>query len=605
MVTGETNSGTSKIIVFLIIILTGHFIYSPPALFPRESGFKYIRNYSRKEYDHRPQNWSIVQDENGIIYVGNHGGLLQYDGVSWRLLRIPNWNVLSLAVHEKTGTLCIGGSDEIGLLDVDSNGSLKYVSLLGHLREHQKNFGNVWATCSTREGVYFQAKTYLFRWTPGKLKVWEEPEGIKAAFSCGGELFIRRAGVGIMKMVNDRLTPIPGGDAFAEKGIYMMVRYQPGTPKLLIGTPGNGFYLYGGTKAEPFPTEADDYLKKKVLYTGVRLSSGDFALATVRGGIVIIDSRGRLKHIFNKASGLGDDNVRYIFETPRGNLWLGLDTGISKIEYTSPITTLDERSNLPGLVLSTVKHGPGGVLYAGTTSGLYYFPPIAGPGNFHPVPGITSACWSLLSIEDSLLAATERGVFQVGDKVGDKHNARWKCVENSSIILLHSRINPNRVWVGTDKGIVSLHPGKENEKRRWTIEHRLEEITDKITTIAEDEKGNLWLGTLTRGVLNAAFPTGTAAAAPHVKRYEPTDTSHGLPPGPIHAFMAAGHIMFATEKGIFRFHREKNAFIADTTLGNEFAGGRDGTSVYYIVEDREKDIWFHARQRNIHAIRQP
>jgi len=601
MVTEEANNETNKIILFFFtIILMGLFFYSPRTMFPRESGFKYIRNYSPKEYDHKPQNWAIVQDENGIIYVANQGGLLQYDGVSWRLLLIPNWNVLSLAVDKKTGTVCIGGNNEIGFLDADLNGSLKYVSLLGQLREHQKNFGKVWATCSTRKGVYFQAPNYLFRWEPGQLKIWEEPEGIKAAFSCGGELFIRRAGVGIMKMENDQLTPIPGGDAFAEKGIYMMVQYQQDTQELLIGTPENGLYIYDGAKAEPFPTEADDFLKKKVLYTGIRLSSGDFAMATSLGGIVIIDSRGRLKHIFNKASGLGDDNVRYIFETPRGNLWLGLDKGISKIEYTSPITILDERSNLPGLVLSMVKHEPDGVLYAGTTSGLYYFSPTAGPGNFHPVPGIKSPCWSLLSIDDSLLAATERGVFQVEDK----HNARWKSVENSSLALLRSRFSPNRVWVGTDKGVFSLHPENETGKRRWTIEHQLEKITDKIASIAEDEKGNLWLGTLTRGVLNAVFPTGTVNAAPRVNRYEPPDTSHGLPPGPVNVFTAAGHIMFTTEKGIFRFHPEKDIFIADTTLGNEFAGP-DGTGVYYIVEDRKKDIWLHSRQRNIHAIRQP
>jgi len=33
------------------------------------------------------------------------GGVLQYDGVPWRLLPVPNWNVLSLAVHKKTGTV--------------------------------------------------------------------------------------------------------------------------------------------------------------------------------------------------------------------------------------------------------------------------------------------------------------------------------------------------------------------------------------------------------------------------------------------------------------------------------------------------------------------
>jgi hypothetical protein len=83
----------------------------------------------------------------------------------------------------------------------------------------------------------------------------------------------------------------------------------------------------------PFPTGADNYLKEKKLSHGIRLSSGDFALATLHGGLVIIDSQGNLKEIFTKDYDLQNDNVKYVFEDSQGNLWLCLDKGISKIEY--------------------------------------------------------------------------------------------------------------------------------------------------------------------------------------------------------------------------------------------------------------------------------
>ncbi|NIM11621.1 MAG: hypothetical protein GTO45_05960, partial [Candidatus Aminicenantes bacterium] len=49
----------------------------------------------------------------------------------------------------------------------------------------------------------------------------------------------------------------------------------------------------------------------------IRLSSGDFALATLNGGLVIMDPHGRLKYIFDKTYGLQDDKVHYVFEDIR------------------------------------------------------------------------------------------------------------------------------------------------------------------------------------------------------------------------------------------------------------------------------------------------
>jgi hypothetical protein len=49
-----------------------------------------IRTYSPKEYDGHAQNWCIIQDNNGLIYVGNTIGLLIYDGKSWKSIKLNN-----------------------------------------------------------------------------------------------------------------------------------------------------------------------------------------------------------------------------------------------------------------------------------------------------------------------------------------------------------------------------------------------------------------------------------------------------------------------------------------------------------------------------------
>ena len=99
---------------------------------------------------------------------------------------------------------------------------------------------------------------------------------------------------------------------------------------------------------------------------------------------------------YNKVSGLQDDNVKYVFEDTYGNLWLGLNKGISKIEYGSPIYFFDDGSGLGGNVISVTRHEDR--LFVGTSSGLYYLesPPFekGKPPVFRSVPGISGNCWS-------------------------------------------------------------------------------------------------------------------------------------------------------------------------------------------------------------------
>ena len=570
-------------------------------------GLKYFQYYNPKLEDSQPQNWCVLQDKRGIIYSANQGGVLEFDGVSWHLIKVPNWSVRSMAVDD-TGTIYIGGQNEIGFLAPDEKGSLQYVSLLHHLEENQKKFSNVWKTHAIPGGVYFHTLNFLFRWDSRQMKVWKAQGNYRfnASFTCQGKLFIRQENLGLTHMVDDSLKLIPGGETFANKKVYMMDLYQGDSQKLLVGTMFNGFFLYDGITAAPFPTEADDYIKKHQLYHGIRLSNDDFALATLRGGLVIIDQKGSLKQIISKDFGLPEDNVKYVFEDYQDNLWLALAKGIARIEYNSPFSLFDQRLKLHGLVLAMTRYQ--NRLFVGTDKGLYSYS-LTFPSTFHPVPGMSSNIWSLVSTAGSLLVASSSGVFGV-EVDPDKKNQPMrihKIFTKPSYVLLRSPSDPNRIWVG-GSGLISLYlNSKPKGKPQWTMECKFDTISRSIRTIAEDKDGQLWLGTLSTGVIKVDFPApikGTiispgAAGEVTVTLY---DTSHGLPPKEVNVFMAAGHVMFATEKGIFRFQEKDKVFIPDFTLGEEFADGSRG--VFRIVEDKNKHIWFHSRSRNYQAIPQ-
>ncbi|MCP5105517.1 MAG: response regulator, partial [bacterium] len=540
------------------------------------------------------QNWCVLQDKRGIVYVGNQAGLLEFDGVSWRFIAIPNVTVRSMAM-DKNGTVYIGGIGEIGFLAPNKNGTLEYVSLLEHFKPEEKKFFKVWRTHSTGENVYFRTSDYLFRWNPGtkQLKTWKPVNQFNASFQCGGKYYIHDRTTGLMHIVGNSLKPVPGGEQFKAVKIYMMASFQSdSSTKLLIGTRSKRFFIYDTGSVRPFPTEADDYLMEKQLGHGIRLESspGDFALATLRGGVVIIDSKGRLKQIFDKDSGLQDESVKYVFEDSQGSLWLGLEKGVSRIEYTSPFFVYDDRAGLPGNVQTVVRHGPENHLYTGTSNGLYV---LDSSLKFKPVAGMSGYCFSILSISDYLLAAATDGVFLVGGQNGSVKAPR-RIIGNSSYVLRRSQMDGSRIWVGTESGLISLYLNPDT--RLWSKEFQSGKIFEQIRTIVEDQKGNLWLGTRTRGVLKVDFHDGVSNPGHTVTRYE---EDHGLPPNEINVYAAAGHVIFATEKGIFRFDSKEKTFIPDTTLGNVFAGG--GRDVFRIARDKN-NIWFHSLSENFQAV---
>ncbi len=63
------------------------------------------------------------------MYVGNNDGILEYDGSTWRFIGTEKSTAIrSLAINKK-GTIYVGAVGEIGYLEPDSSGNLKYISL--------------------------------------------------------------------------------------------------------------------------------------------------------------------------------------------------------------------------------------------------------------------------------------------------------------------------------------------------------------------------------------------------------------------------------------------------------------------------------------------
>ena len=224
--------GRYKLLVFLLLCINPLNTENISARLPRfdnpdnnskvrrigfavEKGFLPIHNYSHKAYNGQPQNWAIVQDKRGVMYFGNNEGVLEFDGMNWRLIETLNeTNVRSLACDDK-GNIYVGAVGEIGYLSADSTGKMMFFSLMKYIRQSDREFIDVWKTITTEEGVYFQSAEKIFHCDGDTMRSWDPETSFHILFypqpgteGTARKMFIRQPGVCLMKFERDSIVMV-------------------------------------------------------------------------------------------------------------------------------------------------------------------------------------------------------------------------------------------------------------------------------------------------------------------------------------------------------------------------------------------------------------
>ncbi|MGP1667425.1 MAG: ligand-binding sensor domain-containing protein, partial [Rhodanobacter sp.] len=465
-----------------------------------ESGVPLLHNYAPADYAAAPQNWAVVQDHRGVVYVGNSDdGVLEFDGNHWRRITIPNQSaVLSLAV-DANGRVYVGAVNELGYLAPDAQGSMHYVSMRDRIAPKFRNFSEVRRIFINSDGVYFQTSEQLLRIRDTRIDAWMPRKSFHLAFQVDDQIYIREDGRGLLKLIGDRLEPVPGGERFAEEKVYVMVPWEAGST--LVGTRTQGWFVYDGHHFRAWPTEADNAFKRDQIYKAQWLADGTLAVATLQGGLSLLDRHGHIVEHLRRSDGLINDTVLALSQDRQNGLWLALDKGISRLDVATPLTHFTQGSGLDGTVLALQRHQ--GVLYAGTTKGLFRLQQASdGNARFSLIPGIQAQVWAFLDLGDTLLVATSQGLFEThaGVVLPCPTGPCLSADFNSS--LLRSRWDPSRIFIGLRNGVASIR----REQGRWINEGNINGDTGLIRSMAEDAKGNLWLGTVNNGAIRIALP---------------------------------------------------------------------------------------------------
>ncbi|MFL5754249.1 MAG: PP2C family protein-serine/threonine phosphatase [Bacteroidia bacterium] len=498
-------------------------------------------NYSPKDYgkEQSPQNWSITQSREGLIYVGNDNGVMEYDGSAWNFIRVVNGQkVFSLAV-DSNNTIFAGTIGNFGFLRPGKKGKLEYVSLSDSLlkKEEDKAFTNVWRIYAGTDRVYFQSQEKIIVWDYKTLKVIDPETTFHLASFAHNTLYVRERQKGLMKCVNDKLELIPNSGLFAEYGVFAVLPYGSSKNELLVVTQEKGLFIYNSTDNAFREFGAGNGIEWNSfkLYGGICLDENRYAFNSQLYGTIILNGKGGIVHYINDATGLQDNYVIAQFRDKTGNLWLGLNNGLSRVDLTSPLQLYSQKNGLNGSVYDVCVFQD--KVYAATSKGLLVKDPDG--NNFTNANGIYNVVWQLKIAGDKLFIATD-------DKVYSYDSRKLQVVfDGNAHALFISKAG--KILVGGNAGLTML-------TKDFKIDYVFEEITGEVLGIEEEhtlQQHVYWVTTL--GALYKIIDDDS-----NVYKVTVLNSDNGLPKDWIYPFILEGRLLVGTNYGLYSFSQDKN-----------------------------------------------
>ncbi|NVO09627.1 MAG: SpoIIE family protein phosphatase [Bacteroidales bacterium] len=560
----------------------------------QELGRYPIHNFNHREYKGNLQNWAIVQDFRGLIYVANNDGVLEYDGSDWRHISINEATTRCLDIDTE-GRIWVGGQDEFGYLAADSTGSMKYYSLIGKLPPYCLPLGFVRQVFATKDGVFFSSNQYLVRVKEDDIKVWKPKTFFHRAYFASGIFFVNQPEYGLTYLRNDSLKLAPQTSEISKNMIYLLLPYN--NHKFLIGTQSKGFYTYNinALRADTtvqndsiickFRTSDDTFFKEGLVYNGISLSNSTFVVNTARKGVVLMDKKGEIFRRINQSSGLQDEAVWGLFLDNQENLWMALNNGISYTSINSQLTNWNDDWGLRGTLLSIARYKD--ILYLSTNIGIFRLI----NNEFQEVKGVTKFSYCLLNVKSSnnrthLIAGTAEGIYQVEGNTATKiENEKYTAYK-----LYQSKIFPNIVYAGLINGVGVLM--YKNDK--WIFLGKIEDTKNPVYSLIEDQNGFLWYTERYKGIHMCNVVNPYQLVSEHLKFY------NQLPFSPkydvISISLIDGSLKVSTEKGLCRFDYTKDCFVPDPSLGMEFTEGSTGIKI--LNQDAKGNLWFEVYRKD-------
>jgi len=514
-------------------------------------GFPIIRNYSPVEYNGESQNWASISDNRGIMFFANNKGLLEFDGIHWNMMELPNKSAVRCFAKDKDGRIFVGSQDDFGILKTDSLGKIYFESQLELIPAEHRRFKDVWKMVFVGDELFILTFSKIFIISNGRTRVFESEKGFHQIFYVNGKIYVREWEKGLQIYEKKHFVKLPDGEKLANERVYAM--FPIDKDHVLLVTRNLGILHYDGIELTNWKTDADELIKKGQIYTGTTLNDKYFILGTLNEGVIIIDKNGKTVKLINKKTGLQDNIVFYTYLDQQNNLWLSLSSGISFVEIASPYSAFNELNGIETKVFTSTIYNNKlyicGEPHAAFCEWNSLYNPFVTP-LFQQIEKSKGQDWQFFQSKGDLLIAHNPGLLTI-----NQNQITEVPPTNLNIWKMDSlRDGSGRILCSSLNGFMLL----QKNGIAWTFVKIIKGFTESTRYSEISSNNEIWTSIGNRGIyhLKIDFEKDSIQI---IKHY---DSKDGLPTNLNNmAKIFDNEIIAATEKGFYKLHKETNKFV--------------------------------------------
>lgn len=403
------------------------FIISYPKSLCANNNLPKFINYEKKDYKAGRQNWDITIDNNGIVYFANTNGLLYNIYGEWKLTPLPKKGVLR-SVLADNDTIWCGGSEygyftkKEGDLNFHSLGSVQYQNIWDIL-----SFENQIIFLTESHIIYYDKTSHLkktYTYSPG---IWSLTKWGKKIWGIhkNGEIGYLENGVLKKTSTHKELINIEIRKTFVHNNKLYIVLYS-----------GKLFSFDGKNLKE---LELPNTLKERGFFTGFSYDKNSFCLGTIAEGFVQINQNMEIITSVNSEHGLLDNTILSMKKDELGNIWMGLDYGIAKLEIQGPVNQIFNKAATYDI------QNFQGKTYIATNKGLFCN---SKDNDFKFVENSSGQIWRLKNIENELYICHNNGLFTI------KNNQISYLIDYTGVYDIARFENTNYFVLSTYHGLI-------------------------------------------------------------------------------------------------------------------------------------------------------
>ena len=501
-----------------------------------------INQFVPEDYNGESQNWSINQANNGFVYAANNKGLLEFNGATWNLYPTPNETIMR-SVKTVGDKIFTGFYMDFGFWKRDEYGILNYTSIVKENNILLLSDEQFWNIIELDGWILFQSleRIYIYNPSSKEVKIINSETSITKMFKVEDTIYFHELDRGISKIEKGASKLFSDKEYFKNNRVVLAFKKDA---KLIFLTQNNGFYDVDGKYI--FNEKLSDDLLDKTIYSALILKDNSLIIGTISNGAIYCSSDGEIQYRLNQKNGLTNNTVLSTFEDNKGDLWLGLDNGINKIDITSSVRIFNDKEGKFGTVYTSSFYN--GYLYLGTNQGLFYkkYP---SSDDFTFMPNTQGQVWSLDVIDATLFCGHNKGTFIINrneaNLISDVQGT-WglKAIDNNTLLQ------------GNYDGLYIL---KKNPKT-WELSHKIQGFDNSSKFFEIYKNNSVFINHEYKGVYKLKID----------KEYKKVISSRidsSLTKG-IHSSIIKyqDKIVYAYSEGVYKYVDESDTFVKDSTL---------------------------------------